>query len=140
MYNLIVVSHGNLAEQFVSTSEMILGKQQGISALCLKSGETKESFEIRLEEQLNQFNGSDVLVLADLFGGTPFNSAITLILKGTHHIQLLAGVNLPMVIHALMNKNRELSSVVDEIKSTAVDGIQNANKVIKCVYRDYMIN
>lgn len=130
MYNLLVISHGDLAEQFVKTSEMILGKQEGFEYLCLQPGESKETFEERLEEKLRQFQGGEVLVLADLFGGTPFNTAITNVLKGKHKISLLSGVNLPMIIQALMNKDREISEVLDEIIDSAVEGIQDGIKVL----------
>jgi len=130
MYNLIVVSHGNLAEQLINSSEMLLGKKEGVSSVCLKWGETKEDFENRIEEALNKFDG-DILMLADLFGGTPFNCAISCILKRDHRIQLLAGVNLPMVLHALMHMDGEIASVVDEIEKAALDGIQNANKILR---------
>lgn len=131
MYNLIVISHGNLAEYLVKTSEMILGKQEGLEYLCLQANESKDSFDKRLEEKLNELVGGDVLVLADLYGGTPFNSTITNVLKGGQNINLLTGVNLPMLIQALLNKEKEISKeVLDEIKTAAIEGIQDAIEIL----------
>lgn len=125
MYSLVVVSHGNLAEQMVKTSEMILGKQDGLESLCLQPGECKEDFENRLEKKLNKYKGREILVLADLYGGTPFNSTMTHVLKGGHNISLLTGVNLPMIIQALLSKEEKICEVIEEIKNAAVQGIQN---------------
>lgn len=130
MYNLMIISHGNMAEGISHTSEMILGKQTNFQYLCLDQGESKETFEKRLEEKLNNFGEGEVLVLADLYGGTPFNSTITQILKGKQNLNVIAGVNLAMVIQALMNQDRDLKEVIDEIKEVAIQGIQNGNEAL----------
>jgi len=130
MYNIILASHGDMAKYTLKTCEMILGEQEGVDSLCLQPGQTKDNYEAELKEKINACEGGEVLVLADIYGGTPFNSAITHILRGNNNITLLTGFNLPMVIHALMNREREIKEVIAEIQDVGIEGIRDVNEML----------
>lgn len=130
MYSVLVISHGPMAENIIKTSEMILGKQEELFSLSLSPGEGKESFENKMESFLEKNKEKEILVLADLYGGTPFNSTIPQMLKNKYKLGFLTGVNLPMVIEALLNKDTSIENAINSIKKASLEGIQNVVEVL----------
>lgn len=129
MYNLLIISHGSLAEEFLNTTEMIMGTQDNITTLGLKPEEGKEDFEKTILETCEKIYNSDgILVLADLYGGTPCNSAILKLLTKYDRVQIVAGLNLAMLIQAIMYRNENLENVVMKLKQDSIDAIHIINK------------
>lgn len=97
MIGLVLVTHGRLATEFVNAMEHVVGPQEAIAAICIGP---EDDMEARREEIANAVarvdDGSGVILLTDLFGGTPSNLAISLM--KTERIEVIAGVNLPMLI------------------------------------------
>lgn len=97
MIGLVLVTHGRLAAEFVSALEHVVGPQQNISAVCIGP---EDDMEMRRNEILAAVarcdTGSGVVVLTDMFGGTPSNLAISIMDRA--RIEVIAGVNLPMLI------------------------------------------
>lgn len=120
MLGLVLVTHGNLANEFVAAMQHVVGKQEQIDTVCIGP---EDNMEIRREEILRKVeqvdSGEGTLVLTDLFGGTPSNLAISIMDKAK--VEILAGVNLPMLIKiASLRKDKNL-------KDTAL-GAQEAGK------------
>ncbi len=97
MIGLILVTHGRLAEEFVSAMEHVVGTQSGIVPICIGPHDDMEQRRRDIADAIRNVNsGSGVIILTDLFGGTPSNLAISLMQNG--EIEVIAGINLPMLI------------------------------------------
>jgi PTS system mannose-specific IIA component len=97
MIGLILVTHGRLAEEFVAATEHVVGNQRNIRAISIGPD---DDIEQRRRDILTAVeavdDGAGVIVLTDMFGGTPSNLAISLMDQG--RVEIIAGVNLPMLI------------------------------------------
>jgi mannose PTS system EIIA component len=97
MIGLVIVTHGRLAEEFIHALEHVVGKQSYIEAICIGP-------EDRMDQRRNDIaaavtkvdTGEGVMILTDMFGGTPSNLAISLLQEGK--IEVVAGLNLPMLV------------------------------------------
>ena len=94
---LVLVTHGNLAQEFISAMQHVVGKQDKIEAVCIGP---EDDMEMRRSEILKKVeetdSGQGVVVLTDMFGGTPSNLAISIMDRA--NVEIIAGVNLPMLI------------------------------------------
>jgi mannose PTS system EIIA component len=97
MIGMILVTHGRLAVEFISALEHVVGPQERIKAVCIGADDDMEK---RREEILRSVadvdDGSGVVLLTDMFGGTPSNLAISVMDQAK--VEVIAGVNLPMLI------------------------------------------
>ncbi|MES2445152.1 MAG: PTS sugar transporter subunit IIA [Pseudomonadota bacterium] len=97
MIGLVLVTHGRLAEEFVVAMEHVVGKQERIATICIGPDDDMESRRADIAAAIEQVEaGRGVILLTDLFGGTPSNLAISLMQAGK--IEVIAGINLPMLI------------------------------------------
>ena len=97
MIGLVLVTHGRLAAEFVTAMEHVVGPQTAIEAICIGPEDDMESRRADIARAVKAVDdGSGVILLTDLFGGTPSNLAISLMEPG--RIEVIAGINLPMLI------------------------------------------
>src|SRR6476661_1974083 len=97
MIGLVLVTHGRLATEFVRALEHVVGPQEQIEAICIGPDDDMEARRNDIAAAVEQVDdGSGVIILTDLFGGTPSNLAISLM--KSESIEVIAGVNLPMLI------------------------------------------
>lgn len=97
MIGMILVTHGKLAEEFVSAMEHVVGKQDAIATVCIGPNDDMEYRRQEIASAIEKVDtGSGVVLLTDLFGGTPSNLAISLLEQG--RTEVIAGINLPMLI------------------------------------------
>ena len=97
MIGLVLVTHGRLAAEFIVAMEHVVGRQEQIEAICIGPEDDMEARRNDIAEAIARVDsGSGVVLLTDLFGGTPSNLAISLMKSET--IEVIAGVNLPMLI------------------------------------------
>ena len=97
MIGLVLVTHGRLAAEFVTAMEHVVGPQTAIEAICIGPDDDMESRRTDIAHAVKAVDdGSGVILLTDLFGGTPSNLAISLMEPG--RIEVIAGINLPMLI------------------------------------------
>lgn len=97
MIGLVLVTHGRLAAEFVTAMEHVVGPQTAIEAICIGPDDDMESRRTDIARAVKAVDdGSGVILLTDLFGGTPSNLAISLMEPG--RIEVIAGINLPMLI------------------------------------------
>ena len=97
MIGLILVTHGRLAQEFLVAMEHVVGKQQLIETLDIGPNDDMEQRRADIAAAIARVDtGKGVIVLTDLFGGTPSNLAISLLEAG--RVEVIAGVNLPMLI------------------------------------------
>lgn len=97
MIGLVLVTHGQLAAEFVRAMEHVVGPQQAIEAICIGPDDDMEARRADIARAVQAVDrGRGVILLTDLFGGTPSNLAISLMEPG--RVEVIAGVNLPMLI------------------------------------------
>ena len=97
MIGLVLVTHGRLAEEFVVAMEHVVGQQERIEPICIGPEDDMEGRRADIAAAIERVDeGRGVIVLSDLFGGTPSNLAISLMEAG--RIEVIAGINLPMLI------------------------------------------
>lgn len=97
MIGMVLVTHGRLAEEFVAALEHVVGRQTHIAAVCIGP---EDDMERRRQDILDAIQavdaGQGVVLLTDMFGGTPSNLAISVM--EPNRVEVIAGVNLPMLI------------------------------------------
>jgi len=97
MIGLVLVTHGHLAREFVVAMEHVIGEQDQIATICIGPEDDMEVRRADIAAAVARVNdGAGVILLTDLFGGTPSNLAISLLKAG--EIEVIAGINLPMLI------------------------------------------
>ena len=110
MIGMILVTHGNLAEEFVHAMVHVVGNQADVATVCIGPNDDMERRRGEIADAIGKVDsGSGVIILTDLFGGTPSNLAISLMQAGK--VEVIAGINLPMLIR--LAKARECMSVRD---------------------------
>ncbi len=106
MIGLVIVTHGRLAEEFVLAMEHVVGPQRGVISVCIGP---EDDMERRRQDILRACaavdEGQGVILLTDMFGGTPSNLAIS-VMEQTH-AEVIAGLNLPMLIKLASVRGRE---------------------------------
>jgi len=120
MIGLVLVAHGALADEFLAAMQYVVGPQKRIATVGLFP---KDDIQKRREEIVQKVHevddGSGVIVLTDMFGGTPSNLSISIIEQG--NVEVLAGLNLPMLIK--LSGLRETAGLKE-----AVEAAQDAGK------------
>lgn len=130
MIGLVFVTHGNLALEFVAAMEHVVGKQAQVDCVCIGP---EDDMEARRQEILqktkNNDSGDGVLLLTDMFGGTPSNLAMSIIGHGNYDV--IAGMNLPMVIKlATARKELPLKKCVDCAQEAGKKHINVASQLL----------
>ncbi|MDQ5920263.1 MAG: mannose system component [Pseudomonadota bacterium] len=125
MVNILVIAHSEIANSFAYCVEHILNKRvDNLHILAVKKAEDTDSILARARELIDKIKhdyNDEVLILSDLFGATPCNIAQRLVEKDK--IELISGLNLPMLIRAISYAKNKLSDVVKKSLEGAVSGI-----------------
>ena len=116
MIGIVIVTHGCLAEEFRSALEHVVGPQQRCETVCIGPDDDLEQRRTDILEAIGRTRDkSGVVVLTDLFGGTPSNLAISAMKTG--EVEVIAGVNLPMLVKlAQMRNETDLVGAVHEAR------------------------
>ena len=124
MIGLVIVTHGRLAEEFVSAMEHVVGPQRAVEAICIGP---EDDMERRRRDILaacsSVDDGGGVILLTDMFGGTPSNLAISVLDKG--RVEVVAGVNLPMLIK--LSSARKSDDMVGALEAAQAAGRKYIN-------------
>lgn len=125
MIGILIVSHGNFGTELLNSARLIIGEQENVETVSLKHGDNIEELCNSVNKHIRQLDkGDGVLVLTDLFGGSPSNA--TAVNMEKIYFESLSGVNLPMIIEALDSRaNNNLKELVDKVFKVGVDGIRN---------------
>jgi len=131
MIGMVLVTHGRLAEEFIAALEHIVGKQKGVRAICIGA---EDDMEKRRKEILDSVaaveEGQGVVVLTDMFGGTPSNLAISILDKAK--VEVIAGINLPMLIKlASLRDKGDLKKAVEAAQEAGRKYINVASALLK---------
>lgn len=97
MIGLVLVTHGNLAREFVTALEHVVGNQEQVASICIGPDDDMEGRRGEIADAVKDVESGDgVIILTDLFGGTPSNLSISLMKPD--EVEVIAGMNLPMLI------------------------------------------
>ncbi len=97
MIGLVIVTHGRLADEFIHAMEHVVGKQAAIEAICIGPDDRMDQRRNDIAAAVTRVEaGHGVIILTDMFGGTPSNLAISLLQEGK--VEVVAGLNLPMLV------------------------------------------
>ena len=106
MIGLVIVTHGRLAEEFIFAMEHVVGEQAGVEAVCIGPEDDMERRRRDILEACGRVDdGGGVILLTDMFGGTPSNLAIS-VMEQTR-AEVIAGLNLPMLIKLASVRTRQ---------------------------------
>ncbi len=131
MIGLVLVTHGDLAKEFVKALEHVVGPQERVATICIGP---EDDMEQRRQDILDAVrsvdDGTGVAILTDMFGGTPSNLAISVMNGGS--IEVVAGMNLPLLVKlAKVRCERALVEAVVEAKEAGRKYINVASQVLQ---------
>jgi mannose PTS system EIIA component len=119
MIGLVLVTHGQLAIEFVTAMEHVVGPQPSVASICIGPEDDMEARRADIAKAIAEVDtGRGVIILTDLFGGTPSNLAISLLETG--RVEVIAGINLPMLIR--LESARRSMSVVNAVAAAREAG------------------
>ena len=129
MIGLVLVTHGNLAKEFISAMQHVVGRQEQVEAVCIGPEDDMEMRRAEILKKVGEVDkGHGAIVLTDMFGGTPSNLAISIMDRAK--VEIIAGINLPMLIKlASLRKDKSLKETVE--------GAQEAGKKYPLLITQY---
>ena len=131
MIGLVLVTHGRLAAEFITAMEHVVGPQEAIEAICIGPDDDMEARRKDIAEAIATVDrGQGVIILTDLFGGTPSNLGMTFL--ETDRLEVITGVNLPMLIKlASLRSSQDLLAVAREMRDHGRSAIWVASDLIR---------
>ena len=130
MIGLVLVTHGNLASEFIDAMQHVVGPQDQIMGVCIGPDDDMEMRRNEILEKVNTVDSGDgVVLLTDMFGGTPSNLAISIMDRA--NVEILAGINLPMLIKiASLRKENDLKKTVEGAQEAGKKYINIASQLL----------
>ena len=131
MVGVVVASHGKLAEELLRTAEEIVGRLERSAALTVDARVSMDEARARFQKAIDAVqDGEGVLVLTDMFGGTPANLALTFL---DASVEVVTGVNLPMVVKlsTLRAEGRPLAELAEAIAAYGQKNITLASELLR---------
>ncbi len=129
MTGIIVAGHGRLPEELLTVCAFILGKVEGIQSLAVDPSLPAKKIHALFQEAIKKVDrGQGVLILTDLFGGTPSNMALSFLKEG--YIEVVSGVNLAMIIKALQNQEKPPSELAPLVVEAGRKAITQASDIL----------
>ena len=130
MIGLVLVTHGRLAAEFLNAMQHVVGKQPQIETVCIGPDDDMEVRRSEILEKVKRCDsGEGVILMTDMFGGTPSNLSISIMDKA--NVEILAGVNLPMLIKlSSLRKEMKLKDAVLKAQEVGKKYIYIASEVL----------
>ncbi len=118
MIGMILVSHGRLAEEMRSAMEHVVGPQRRVATVCIGVDDDVEQRRLDIQHCIDDVDtGDGVILLTDMFGGTPSNLAISMMARGG--VEVIAGMNLPMLVKLAKVRSRQTLAECTDIAEMA---------------------
>ncbi len=130
MIGLLIVTHGGLAREFRAALEHVVGPQQQLETISIGPDDHMEARRQEIVDAVRRLDGGDgVILLTDMFGGTPSNLSISILDEA--NVEVIAGVNLPMLVRlASVRGDTPLAKAVDLAKEAGRKYISVARQVL----------
>ena len=130
MIGMVLVTHGRLADEFIAATEHVVGEQEDMRSVCIGPDDDMEQRRNDIVQAVEQVeSGSGVVLLTDMFGGTPSNLAISMLDRA--NVEVIAGINLPMLIKMVSLRDKaSLEEIVEAAEDAGRKYINVASKVL----------
>ncbi len=130
MIGMVLVTHGRLAAEFVAAMEHVVGPQDAVRIVCIGPDDDMEKRRAEILDAVQEVeSGAGVIVLTDMFGGTPSNLALSIMDQGK--IEVVAGTNLPMLIKlASLRHGANIEEAIEAAQDAGRKYINVASKVL----------
>ena len=130
MTGLVVVAHAGLAAALINAAEMIVGKIDGAASVEIKPDDSVENIRLALTEALQSVGSEEVIIMTDMFGGTPSNMSLSFLKE--NQIEVLTGVNLPMLIKFASDRDRlGVAELAAQVRDTGREGVAVAGDYLR---------
>jgi PTS system mannose-specific IIA component len=130
MIGLVLVTHAGLARELLAAAEMIMGKVEHAEAVCIKPDAQVEEIRDAITCAIKNVAGSQVVIMTDMFGGTPSNMSLSFL--EDNRVEVVTGVNLPMVIKFVSDRGKfPVAELAERLKVSGREGILVAGAYLK---------
>ena len=131
MIGLLIVTHCDLGKELLNAAEFILGKIEAVDTIAITETSGTDLLRKKIEAKVSTLDkGDGVLILTDMFGGTPSNLSLSFLKEG--RIEVLTGVNLPMLIAIVQNRpNFKVTALAEKAQEAGKMGISLASKLLE---------
>ena len=130
MIGLVLVAHAGVADELLAAAEMIVGKLELAQAVGIASDTSAVTVMASIKEAVARVSGDGVIIMTDMFGGTPSNMSISFLDEG--RVEVLTGVNLPMLIRFTQDRGRlGVGELALKLKESGREGISVAGDYLK---------
>lgn len=131
MIGLLIVTHSNLGREFLNAAEFIVGRLEATDAVSITETADSEGIRRMIEEKVTVLDsGEGVLILTDMLGGTPSNISLSFLKED--RVEVLTGVNLPMIIAVAQNRpDMGLSDLAEKAQEAGKMSISLASKLLE---------
>lgn len=131
MIGLLIVTHCDLGKEFLNAAEFIVGNIASVDVISITQATDSEDIRKQIEDKITRLNnGQGVLILTDMFGGTPSNISLSFLKE--EMVEVLTGVNLPMIIAIAQNRpNLELSELAEKAQEAGKMSISLAGRLLE---------
>lgn len=132
LMKVIVVSHGSYARGLVDTVQMIAGKQEDLEAFGLESEESVDTLKEKIRQSIEQASQEEeILILTDIFYGSPFNTVISLMPE--YDLYHVTGINLPLMMEVIMGRisGKHAEEICKELLKAAPDTVRDVRELYK---------
>jgi PTS system mannose-specific IIA component len=132
MIGIVIVTHSQLGDALIEAAEFIIGKRpEALVSISIDLSESADVLRAKISKGIKSVSSEDgVLILTDMFGGTPSNLSYSFLEEG--HIEVISGVNLPMLIQAdNIRKKMELNKLAVKLEAFGKKSISLASSILK---------
>jgi PTS system mannose-specific IIA component len=132
MIGIVIVTHCQLGEAIIEAAEFIIGERPGsLESISIDLSENAEKLRNKISRGIKKVEGQEgVLILTDMFGGTPSNLSYSFLEEG--RIEVLSGVNLPVLIQAAnLREKMKLDQLASDLESFGKKSISLASRILK---------
>jgi PTS system mannose-specific IIA component len=130
MIGVLIVTHLDFGKQLLETAESIIGKQELCKALSVDTSQSMEQILGDIQLSVTELDkGDGVIILTDMFGGTPSNLSFSLL--KSYNLEVITGANLPMLLKIFSSRNLSLKELANEAKIAGKKGIRVAGELLQ---------
>lgn len=130
MIGIVLVAHAGVAAELLSAAEMIVGKLELVEAVGIAPEASAATVMASIKEAVARVSGDGAIIMTDMFGGTPSNMSLSFLEEG--RVEVLTGVNLPMLIRCTQDRNRlGVGELALKLKESGREGISVAGDYLR---------
>lgn len=130
MTGLVVVAHARLAAELINAAEMIVGKIDAAASVEIKQNDSVDGIRKTLISAIESVACKNIIIMTDMFGGTPSNMSLSFLKE--NQVEVLTGVNLPMIIRFASDRDKfGVSELAAQIRDTGREGVAVAGDYLK---------